>query len=381
MNRSCWYDTCFVVVKNNPSCKNQCVQTCRQHVDSQHLSKLQSILDVHCIHPSMSDTLICDSAASSMPCYHEAYELHCIRCKVFVEQSSTDYRATVVISVATENMWISRHHGRYPAFPDRLTGVTSAEGNLREVVSFRIMWSFRWNRRDGSYNPTTKTFLTRHYCFCMEDEHTGWFMGDDVDMNDTLQQERNQMFFCLLSAIVEVLIVVSMTVVSSCSLIRCRSSWAGGIHHHLLRSVLLSSPPSPPSPLIPSLRHSPSSLRSFLLPPSLLASLCPSLSLLRVSLYLCVSPCVSPCVSLSVSIRISRCVSLCASLSVSVSLRLCVSVSLSLSLSYVFVSLSTCLHVAQEVGSYVSVCRRPCLEHQSIGQALRPLTHRTTLRA
>ena len=102
MNRSCWYDTCFVVVKNNPSCKNQCVQTCRQHVDIQHLSKLQSILDVHCIHPSMSDTLICDTAASSTPYYHEANELHCFRCKVFVEQSSTDSRATVVISVTTE---------------------------------------------------------------------------------------------------------------------------------------------------------------------------------------------------------------------------------------------------------------------------------------
>ena len=54
MNRSYWYDTCFVVVKNNPSCKNQCVQTCRQYVDSHYLSKLQSILDVHCIHPCMS---------------------------------------------------------------------------------------------------------------------------------------------------------------------------------------------------------------------------------------------------------------------------------------------------------------------------------------
>ena len=101
MNRSYWYDTCFVVVKNNHSCKNQCVQTCRQHVDSHYLSKLQSILDVHCIHPSMSDTLIRDTAASSMSYYHEANELHCFRCKVFVEQSSTYYRAAVEISETT----------------------------------------------------------------------------------------------------------------------------------------------------------------------------------------------------------------------------------------------------------------------------------------
>ena len=166
----------------------------------------------------------------------------------------------------------------------------------------------------------------------MSTQGGSWVDGEELV--DTLQQERNQMFFCLLSAIVEVLIVVTMTIVSSCSLIRCRSSWAGGIHHHLLRSLLLSSPPSPPllsSPLSVPLRP-PSDL--FLsLRPSVLPSLCPSLSLLRVSLYLCVSPCVSPsvclsvCVSLSVSFRLSRCVSLCASLSVSVSLRLCVSLS------------------------------------------------------
>ena len=43
------YDTWFVVVKNNPSCKNQFAQTCRQYVDIHNLSKMQSILEVHSI--------------------------------------------------------------------------------------------------------------------------------------------------------------------------------------------------------------------------------------------------------------------------------------------------------------------------------------------
>ena len=186
----------------------------------------------------------------------------------------------------------------------------------------------------------------------------GGSWGDDVDMVDTLQQERNQMFFCLLSAIVEVLIIVTMTDVSkllvdSLSLKLSR--------RYPSRSVAL---PPPPLPLLSSHFLSPSlSVLPPIFPsplrPSVLPSLCPSLSLLRVSLYLCVSPCVSLrlrvslCVSLSVclypslSMRVSLCVSLC----------LCVSASLCLSLSYVFVDLSTCLHVGRETGSYVSVVR------------------------
>ena len=166
----------------------------------------------------------------------------------------------------------------------------------------------------------------------MGDEHTGGSWVDDVDMVNTLRQERNQMFFCLLAAIVQGLVVVTMTVVLGCSLIRCRSSWAGGIHPHLLRSVL--PPPSPPLlsfslsvPLRP-----PCDL-SLSLRPSVLPSLCPSLSLLRVSLYLCVSPCVSPCVSLCLHPYLSMRVSLCVSLCLCVSASLCLS-SLSLCLSF-----------------------------------------------
>ena len=130
---------------------------------------------------------------------------------------------------------------------------------------------------------------------------------DGVDMVHTLQQERNQMFFCLLSAMVEGLVVVAVTVVSSCSLIRCRSSWGGGIHH---RSLLHPSPSYP------------------------LMSLCLSVCL---SVCPCVSPCLSLCVSLCLYPSLSMRVSLCVSLSVSVSL------SLSLSLSLFLMSLSVFL--------------------------------------
>ena len=219
----------------------------------------------------------------------------------------------------------------------------------------------------------------------MGDEHTGWFMG----------WRRRYGWYTPTRTQPNVLLCSFRDSQRSCC---CDDD---GCFELLVDSLSLKlrwrypSPsvalPPPPLPLLPS--HSLSPSLSALPPifpspsvsPSLL-SLCPSLSLLRVSLYLCVSPCVSPCVRVSLRVSLcvflcvslsclSRCVSLCASLSVSVSLRLCVSLSLfCVSLSYVFVDLSPCLHVAQEVGSYVSVCRRPCLEHQSMGQALNPLT-------
>ena len=142
---------------------------------------------------------------------------------------------------------------------------------------------------------------------------------DGADMVGTLQQERKQMFFCLLSAIVEVLIVVTMTIVSSCSLIRCRSSWAGGIHPHLLRSLLPLLPLHSSHPLSPSLFVLPPIFPSPSVPPSSR----PSVPLYPSSVSLCIS------VSLRVSVRVSLRVSLCVSLSVSLSLCLCVSVSLS----------------------------------------------------
>ena len=193
------------------------------------------------------------------------------------------------------------------------------------------------NRRDGSYNPITKTFLTRHNCFCMGNEYTVWFM---------ICWRRYDGY-------------IPTRTYSNVSLSSFRDSWSShccdedGCFELLADSLSLKLRRRYPFPsvtlyslslfpfcalicLSPSLFVLPLILISPFVPPSsrpsvplyLSVSLRISVSLrvsLRVFVCLSVCPCVSPCLSLSPSVSLDTC------LSVRLSLSLCLCVSASLS--------------------------------------------------